>query len=419
MWINKILLGIKTNKKLLENISYLTIFQVLNLLMPMLLYPFLIKYIGLEMYGLIAFSQSLILFLSIIINYGFNIYSTKEIAVNKNDKIKISEIVSTTLLVKILLLFSVFFILTIIIISIPSLRYYWYIYVLSSGILIYEAIVPIWYFQGLELMKFIPALNAISKIFPGILILLFINSTNDYWKVPMIYSIGFLISSILSIYIVFVAHKIKYIYPNINNIKEYLIKSLPFFIALLARDSYIRLTPIIIGMFIGLKEVTYYDLGNKFLSALKSLISIVGQAMFPKVIKEKNKTFVLKIFFVLFIVIVFTVISLIINSEYITTIFIRVNDINAISIFNILVATSVFSLISNFASQQILVPFGYNKIYTIGIISSALLYLMMVVFFVITKMNTAIYYTYVVILVEFYLASYFSYFSYMKVLSKP
>ena len=60
-------------KILIENFSYMGLLQVFNILFPLLSYAFLIRILGAEMFGLIVFAQSLVAYLIIIIDFGFNI----------------------------------------------------------------------------------------------------------------------------------------------------------------------------------------------------------------------------------------------------------------------------------------------------------------------------------------------------------
>lgn len=46
------------NKTILANFSYLSLLQVFAILFPLLTYPYLLRVIGLELYGVIIFAQS-------------------------------------------------------------------------------------------------------------------------------------------------------------------------------------------------------------------------------------------------------------------------------------------------------------------------------------------------------------------------
>ena len=85
---------ITNNKKIIENFSYLTIFQVFTLLSPIITYPYLIRVVGLEMYKMVIFAQTIVTYFSLLINFGFNISGPKDVALSKNDHHLLSEYVS-------------------------------------------------------------------------------------------------------------------------------------------------------------------------------------------------------------------------------------------------------------------------------------------------------------------------------------
>ena len=53
------------NKTVLANFSYLSILQVFTILFPLLTYPYLLRVIGLELYGVIVFAQAIINYVSL------------------------------------------------------------------------------------------------------------------------------------------------------------------------------------------------------------------------------------------------------------------------------------------------------------------------------------------------------------------
>jgi len=398
---------IQKHNILFKNFSYLAALQIFNVLLPLILYPYLITHIGSEKYGLVIYAQSVILYSSVIVNYGFNIFATKEVAIHWNDKNKLSSIVNTIFLIKFVLFIFALLILTILIFSIQSLKNYWYIYYLSTGMLIYEAFVPIWYFLGIEKMKYITFINITSRLILTGFIFIFVNTTGDFWKVPMFNLIGYSVGALISIYIVYKRHGITCKKPKIINIKKYMKSSFPFLLALISRDSYVRATPIIIGSFVGLVEVVYFDLGIKILSAIKSYISVISQTLYPKISREKNKYFTRKMLYYSFISVLLLTICIFFASNYIVYFFLNEYNNYASTVLNILVISSLFILISNFASQQMLIPFGYNKIFLLGIVSSMILYFIAMSFIFLTSMGNLITIALIVTLIEIYLAAYF------------
>ena len=78
------------NKTILANFSYLSLLQLFTILFPLLTYPYLLRVIGLELYGVIVFAQAIITYISLVINFGFNMSSAKEVAVHRSDREELS-----------------------------------------------------------------------------------------------------------------------------------------------------------------------------------------------------------------------------------------------------------------------------------------------------------------------------------------
>ena len=88
---NKFLQFYSGNKNIVKNFSYLAVLQVFNLAIPLVTLPYLITVLGRENYGLIVFSQTLVSYFLILINFGFNIIATKEVSLHRDDEKKLSK----------------------------------------------------------------------------------------------------------------------------------------------------------------------------------------------------------------------------------------------------------------------------------------------------------------------------------------
>ncbi|PQB07828.1 hypothetical protein BST83_12190 [Polaribacter filamentus] len=98
------------NKNLIKNFSFLSILQVSQMLIGVVIFPYLIKVLGTNNYGIVAYSQAVLGYAVLFVNYGFNITGTREIAKNKLNKDKMSRIFSTILIVK-AIIFIIFLLL--------------------------------------------------------------------------------------------------------------------------------------------------------------------------------------------------------------------------------------------------------------------------------------------------------------------
>ena len=88
---------IANKKKLIENFSYVSALEIFVLLAPLITYPYLVRIIGRDMYGVVILSQVLASYASIIIDFGTNRVCAKHVSQNRVNNTKLSEIISSIL----------------------------------------------------------------------------------------------------------------------------------------------------------------------------------------------------------------------------------------------------------------------------------------------------------------------------------
>ena len=372
------------NKTLIQSFTYLSVLQIFNLLLPIIIYPYLIRVLGKETYGLVVFVQAIVAYLVILVGFGFNISATKEISVHRDDKEKINEIVSSVFIIKGCLLIMAFLILGVLLIFIPRVHGYELLFIFSMWACLYDVIFPMWYFQGIEKMKYITYITLVSRLIFLALMFVFIHSPSDYLFVPLIYGIGALISGGISLVLVFGPHRIKFKWQHGRSLKFYFSDAVPIFVSNVSSSLYVSTNKVITGTFLGLADVAYYDLAEKITTLLKIPQSILSQSLFPRVSKDKNIGFINKIFKLSLAGNIALFLLILVSSKYIILILGGEQMLPARLIVNILALAVPLTAMSNIFGIQLLIPFNFNKDFSRVILTSGLVYLIQILILWIT-----------------------------------
>ena len=270
-----------SKKRLLKNFVSLSLIQGMNYVFPLITLPYLIRILGPEKFGVIVFAQALIQYLNILTDYGFNLSATREISTQRENKEKVSEIFSAVIVIKLGLLLLSFTVLTIIIFSFEKFRKDWLIYYFTFGTVIGQTLFPIWFFQGVEEMRYIVTLNIVSKLIFVISVFIFVHNASSYVYVPLLNSLGFIITGVLALWIVFRDFNIKFKVPNLKQLTLHLRKGWHIFVSTLAGNIYGQGTVFILGLVADDKVVGYYSSSEKLIKSLASLSQPIAQALYP------------------------------------------------------------------------------------------------------------------------------------------
>ncbi|MDD5692717.1 MAG: oligosaccharide flippase family protein, partial [Candidatus Omnitrophica bacterium] len=221
-----------------KNFISLTTLQGMNYILPLAVLPYLIRVIGIERFGLIAFAQSFVQYFMILTDYGFTLSATREISLFGEHKEKSSAIFSSVMTVKFILAGISALALCAIIYFVPKFRNDWPVYILSFGTVIGSSLFPVWFFQGKEKMSYISVINVIGAVIYALCIFIFIKGPADYLLVPLLNSLLFIISGIWGLYIAFKRFDLRFVVQKYADIRKELRTGWDIFISILSVNAY-------------------------------------------------------------------------------------------------------------------------------------------------------------------------------------
>lgn len=376
-------------KRLLSNFFSLSILQAFTYILPLLTLPYLVRVLGVDKFGLVMFAQSFIMFFAILVDYGFNLSATREIAIHRDNKEKLTEIFSSVMMIKFILIGVSFVILSIIVFSFEKFSSDWELYYLTFLWVIGQALFPIWYFQGQERMKYITIVNVASKLIFTIAIFIFIQNENDYILVPIVNGFGFIVGGILSLWIVNKNFNQKFELQSYQTMLVHFKDSSQFFLSRVSVSIYTSANAFVLGLFTDTTTVGYYSIAEKLYMAMQGFYAPITQTLYPYVAKERNIKLFKKIFYAVVSLNILGIVFLYFFGEYIfTLLFTQQIGGESIKVFNILLIANLIVVPSILIGYPFLGALGFARYANKSVINGSIIHLLGLTLLAITNTIT-------------------------------
>lgn len=270
-------------RRLFSNIFSLGVLQSANYILPLLTLPYLARVLEPNYFGLLAFATVTTTYFTVISDYGFNLSATRKVSIHRNDPKKINEIFSSVMVIKVGLLLVSILTMTLLVFSFDKFTQDWKIYYFTFGMTIGHALFPVWFFQGIERMKYISYFSIVAKSFFVLSVFVFVQEKDDYWIVPILNSIGSLFVGFYSLSVLKKRFSVMFIWPTMGSIRQELSDGWHVFLANLSISLYVTSTVFILGLFTSNVIVGQFTAAEKLVRAAKMLYGPVSQAIYPMV----------------------------------------------------------------------------------------------------------------------------------------
>lgn len=379
-------------KVVIGNVISLSILQALNYILPLVTVPYLVRILGPEKYGIIIFASAFICYFQIITDYGFNMSATRSVSINKSNKEKLNEIFSSVMLIKIILTILCFVSLLIIVFSVSQFRYNYKVYILLYGMVVGNLLSPIWFFQGMEQMKYITGINVVIKFFLSLFIFVLIRKESHYLLVVYLNSISYILIGVTSLWIVLKKFNIKFKIYKLNIIKSELKEGWYIFTTSFFSNILTTSGIFVLGLFSSKEIVGYYGAIDKIVKALVLMFSPITQAVFPHVSATFKKSFfegekeIIKLAKIILPFVTVLCILLYMFNRDIVFILYGHNFAKYTCILKYMTFWIFLSILNNFLGIQYLIGSGNSKYYSRSFVMSAITTL--VLFITLIKSNS-------------------------------
>ena len=373
------------NSHLLENIFSMVTLRAMEYIIAFALVPYLLRALGPAQFGAIAFMQGIIGYFNLFITYGFYMTAPRNIA--QAEKKDIPALFSTyfwcmTLLwVTVTALFFVgYTLLKLISPFVLDLPLFLAVYTSIIGLVIF----PIWYFQGIQQMRYITILNMIVRFSTTALIFIFVKSPKDYVLAAFLLSCTPMFAGILSWKIIHDISPGILCLPVWTDIKNAFREGWQIFLSTLAINLYTTSDVVILGIFTNNTIVGYYSGADKLIKCIKKGVGAVNDAVYPYISKVMKESYERGIHFLRKQLLVYTIcgsiggITLYILSPWAIPILLGRQYIPSIGPLQIMAFVPLVVAMSNVMGYETMLPLGMEKIYSKILIAASVFNLVII-----------------------------------------
>lgn len=278
----------KSNKqKVTNNIVMLYIMNATQLLLPLVTLPYLTRVLSVEGYGVVSYVKSLMVYVTLIIEFGYILSGTKEVLEAKNDKDKLSYIISKITFSKIILSAFAFIVLLIMIMTIPLLKRYTLFTILSFFTPFLSIFIYDYFFRGIEKMQIITMRYLIMRGTATILTFIFVKNESQLNWIPLLDIIGSLIA-IVWVNLEIRNMDIKFEIVKMKDILKSLTTSFTYFISNVASTAFGALNTLLVGIYLSPRDVAYWGVVMSLVGAVQTMYSPISDGIYPRMIATKS-----------------------------------------------------------------------------------------------------------------------------------
>jgi O-antigen/teichoic acid export membrane protein len=265
-----------------KNILYLVFVQGIIYLSPLLTLPYLTRTLEIEQFAALSFAQVFVQYFVLVTDYGFGITATRLIALTPGNIKNISEIVSNTLAVKLLLACLMAVVCVVLVCLIPALHTsIWLIAATFTGVY-GNALFPAWLFQGVERMRDLALITALSRLLVLPPIFFFIHTPDDVVLAGALLNAPGLLAALMSFILLRQQKVFDWVPVSWVRMLDMLREGWHVFISNIFISLY-TVVNLTLLKFLGTPEqVAFFAASDKIRFAIQGFIQPIASALFPR-----------------------------------------------------------------------------------------------------------------------------------------
>lgn len=266
--------------RIMRNMIALWGVQIIRKILPVVTMPYLGRVLGPEGLGLVAFVQGYTIFGSILIEYGFNLSATRELARCRESRDRRAELMGGVLGAQALFSLAAAAGSAAAARFVPILSGHPRLLLFGLIFCISESLNPYWYFQGMERMGMVATFEVVSKTAGAAAMFLLVRSPDDAWVVLAVQSAASICATATALAMALRESGMRR--PTRALVCDSIRMGWPMFLFRSADTLYALGNSFVLGLFAAPASVGYYAGSEKISKAFFGLMNPIREALYPR-----------------------------------------------------------------------------------------------------------------------------------------
>jgi PST family polysaccharide transporter len=350
-----------------RNVVSLYVLQFGNYVLPLVTVPYLVRVLGPEKFGLVAFAQGLMAYFSLVVNYGFDFSATRKVAVQQGNRYTVNQIAANVWGAKALLFAATALILVLLARFVPKLHQVEHVLLILFGCVGASVLFPTWLFQGMERMSVISTTNLGVRTLGALSIFVLIHRPEDFLVYAVVLSAQSLIAGLVAAVTAFKMFELRLALPSLRGVARQISDSTPFFFTTAAISMYSSGNAFVLGLLTNPATVGYYSAGEKIVTSCAGLLAPISQAVYPRFSRLAGESraqalrWARKMLTVTGSVSLTVSVLLLFGAPLIVRIMLGAKYAPSAGVIAIMSPLPLLIAVSNVVGVQLLFPFGHEK----------------------------------------------------------
>lgn len=373
--LSKVKCALSRHRGFVSNTAGLYVETLTSYLFPLITLPYLVRVLGPQGFGTLAFAQSLVAYLGSAVEYGAVLSATRTAAAEQKEKV-LGRLYWNVAFARLWLFLAAEALVLTFTVAVPRIREAAAAVWPLSAILLAQALSPNWLYLGRERMAELARLNVMINFGAVAAILLFVRKPDDLMLLAAILGAGPLAGSIIAVVWATRRWPLPWVPPSFREARNFLVSGFPLFLTVSATNVFTEANSFVLGLLADKQTVAFFSGAEKLVRSVQRFLTPIITSLYPTMVRtaEASREKLLergkKLAALFFGLGLLASLALALTSRLLINLFLGQEFAASVPVFRLLCLSLPLSLTANAVGVHLLLPLRKDRP-LIGIQTSA------------------------------------------------